>query len=708
MKIEMKTLVNKIKGVRAFVLNFNFNFKRRLGTGLLVLMASLSLNIFAFAENGSLALAQTTPAPATTTGTTQTTSAGSYYLISFEVVVRGGSGAEQVGDNTPGSLKTYLEKNSLNWRLELRYDNKPISGKALKPVNPVSVSSATTTAATVSTGKDYALYRMLSRLESTQRGGQLVLLDNKDDTLLASQQLNWNFEPGQYQFSGAFVFQAETGRLDKNSAQLKAGLPRWATELASQYYASGSTSTSASTSASAITADTSTTGTAATTRRNASGGNGVLLIFLTALFMGLGLLILVHAFQVGLFGSRSRTRLTPALALASQSPSAFTGPTSPALAPVVEPSAPAEAEAEAEQEQAETQETETAQKAKGLFGSKSGRKDKAKKLKKGKAQVEEVGSVEVKEELPQVLTLRSGVEAVALPNFEASYPSQSWGQAQRQEVGRTSPTTFEVAVALLSDATSALPEEAWGSGEEDDEDGPAGREGGSVGPSLVETETSGEAAQFPILSKEEGEVETQIGQAQPWQPPARAGQTNFVGRKKDLGSGFERKALDFLLAAPASKLLHADRVEIDTQVFLSDLAKGGLWTKTPTLGFSAVESRFMENESRLDFLLEIYREGYPTKLLAIETDGFQHYSDQVQRERDVKKNRILAKMGIPLVRVYQVHQLEDKLKELVAVLWEDQAAPAHPQVAIKLPGLARPFVRGLRNRKRRRENKIRA
>jgi hypothetical protein len=69
-----------------------------------------------------------------------------------------------------------------------------------------------------------------------------------------------------------------------------------------------------------------------------------------------------------------------------------------------------------------------------------------------------------------------------------------------------------------------------------------------------------------------------------WLPPTQDGKTTFVGKRKHLDSQFERKSLDFMLTAPASKWLHADLVEIDNQVFLSDL-EAGLWSKVSGLGF---------------------------------------------------------------------------------------------------------------------------
>jgi hypothetical protein len=158
-----------------------------------------------------------------------------------------------------------------------------------------------------------------------------------------------------------------------------------------------------------------------------------------------------------------------------------------------------------------------------------------------------------------------------------------------------------------------------------------------------------------------------------------------------------------MLAASASKWLHADCVEIDNQVFLSDLAEG-LWTKVSRLGFGLAESAFMQNEARLDFLLEVFKKDHPKKLIAVECDGSQHLTDPVQQQRDVKKNRILDKLGIPLVRVTQVHQLEERLKNLVPVLWEGQTAPQHPHTVLKLPGsVNRKVTRFQRNRKRRRK-----
>jgi len=246
---------------------------------------------------------------------------------------------------------------------------------------------------------------------------------------------------------------------------------------------------------------------------------------------------------------------------------------------------------------------------------------------------------------------------------------------------------------LSSASSNPFSNTPFGQGEPIEEDDLGSDSIGRVGGSAV-TET---AVIIPKVMAASQEV------IQIWLPPQEDGKTTFVGKRKHLDSQFESKSLAFMLTAPASKWLHANRVEIDNQAFLSDLA-AGLWTKVGGLGFGPAESAFMQNESRLDFLLEAFRVGYPKKLIAVECDGSQHFTDPVQQQRDVKKNRILEKLGIPLVRVTQVHQLEERLKELVPVLWEGQAAPQHPHSVLKLPGgVSRNVTRWQRNRKRRRK-----
>ena len=65
--------------------------------------------------------------------------------------------------------------------------------------------------------------------------------------------------------------------------------------------------------------------------------------------------------------------------------------------------------------------------------------------------------------------------------------------------------------------------------------------------------------------------------------------------------------------------------------------------------FSDDEIRFIKNNSRIDFLL--YNKIDKTPVLAIEVDGVSFHDNELQRERDSKKNRILESLGLPLLRL---------------------------------------------------------
>ena len=65
--------------------------------------------------------------------------------------------------------------------------------------------------------------------------------------------------------------------------------------------------------------------------------------------------------------------------------------------------------------------------------------------------------------------------------------------------------------------------------------------------------------------------------------------------------------------------------------------------------FSEDETRFIRNNSRIDFLL--YNKIDKTPVLAIEVDGVAFHSNKLQYERDSKKNNILEITGLPLLRL---------------------------------------------------------
>ena len=65
--------------------------------------------------------------------------------------------------------------------------------------------------------------------------------------------------------------------------------------------------------------------------------------------------------------------------------------------------------------------------------------------------------------------------------------------------------------------------------------------------------------------------------------------------------------------------------------------------------FSEDEIAFINNNSRLDFLL--YNKIDKTPILAIEVDGVSFHSNNLQQERDRKKNHILEILELPLLRL---------------------------------------------------------
>jgi hypothetical protein len=78
--------------------------------------------------------------------------------------------------------------------------------------------------------------------------------------------------------------------------------------------------------------------------------------------------------------------------------------------------------------------------------------------------------------------------------------------------------------------------------------------------------------------------------------------------------------------------------------------------------FSNDEIRFINNNSRIDFLL--YNKIDKTPVLAIEVDGVAFHNNELQRERDSKKSHILEVIGLPLLRLStDGHQEETRIIE---------------------------------------------
>jgi len=76
--------------------------------------------------------------------------------------------------------------------------------------------------------------------------------------------------------------------------------------------------------------------------------------------------------------------------------------------------------------------------------------------------------------------------------------------------------------------------------------------------------------------------------------------------------------------------------------------------------FSKDEISFIRNNSRIDFLL--YNKIDKSPVLAIEVDGVAFHDNDLQQERDSKKNHILALIGLPLLRLStDGHQEETRI-----------------------------------------------
>jgi hypothetical protein len=87
--------------------------------------------------------------------------------------------------------------------------------------------------------------------------------------------------------------------------------------------------------------------------------------------------------------------------------------------------------------------------------------------------------------------------------------------------------------------------------------------------------------------------------------------------------------------------------------------------------FSEDEIEFIRNNSRIDFLL--YNKIDKTPVLAIEVDGALFHDNELQQERDSKKNHILEVIGLPLLRLStDGHNEEERIIESLGVamgLW---------------------------------------
>jgi superfamily I DNA and/or RNA helicase/very-short-patch-repair endonuclease len=82
--------------------------------------------------------------------------------------------------------------------------------------------------------------------------------------------------------------------------------------------------------------------------------------------------------------------------------------------------------------------------------------------------------------------------------------------------------------------------------------------------------------------------------------------------------------------------------------------------------FSEDEIKFIKRNSRIDFLL--YNKIDKTPILAIEVDGVSFHYNELQQERDSKKNHILEVIGLPLLRLStDGHSEEARIIESLSV-----------------------------------------
>jgi hypothetical protein len=165
----------------------------------------------------------------------------------------------------------------------------------------------------------------------------------------------------------------------------------------------------------------------------------------------------------------------------------------------------------------------------------------------------------------------------------------------------------------------------------------------------------------PTFSADGGEVKIQA-------PDRQRGNKAVISKMGLLGSNLELGAYE-LLRENAVTWLKADRVDLNKQSSLLSLARqvgldlsGGSYT--------AHESAYMNNGASVDFVLEVHKAGQPIRVIAIEMDGRQHETDPKQKKRDKRKDAILKKMGIWLIRAKKEKELEGALTAIAPKLWK--------------------------------------
>ncbi len=99
------------------------------------------------------------------------------------------------------------------------------------------------------------------------------------------------------------------------------------------------------------------------------------------------------------------------------------------------------------------------------------------------------------------------------------------------------------------------------------------------------------------------------------------------------------------------KLLHEKILSNDSRFLFIDIAREyklrDLVRNYQLL--SEEEVKFIKNNSRLDFLL--YNKIDKAPILAVEVDGVSYHNNELQRERDKKKDHIMEVIGLPILRL---------------------------------------------------------
>lgn len=119
--------------------------------------------------------------------------------------------------------------------------------------------------------------------------------------------------------------------------------------------------------------------------------------------------------------------------------------------------------------------------------------------------------------------------------------------------------------------------------------------------------------------------------------------TSFLSSNKDIGGSAAEIIIHKLLSENILKNYNQySSVDMAREYRLRDLIRD-------FQSFCEDEVKFIKSNSRLDFLL--YNKIDKTPILAIEVDGVSFHDNELQQERDNKKNHILETIGLPLLRL---------------------------------------------------------